>query len=90
MKIVSKIVPQTKPHVEPEVPEDTDDTGEAQDASDENEHSSDNQSEVVDVVENKAEECCSSAPTVSASTSGVCSSSSPPDSRVADVIPIRK
>lgn len=86
MKIVSKIVPQIKPHVEPEVPEDTDDTGEAQDASDENEHSSDNQSEVVDVVENKAEECCSSAPTVSASTSGVCSSSSPPDSRVADVI----
>lgn len=83
--MASKISPQTKPSAEPEGTEDADDTEVTGDVSDENDRSSDNQSEVVDVAENKAEECYSSAPTVSASTSGVCSSSSPPASRVADV-----
>uniref|UniRef100_A0A131YYQ4 Uncharacterized protein n=1 Tax=Rhipicephalus appendiculatus TaxID=34631 RepID=A0A131YYQ4_RHIAP len=84
MNIVSKITPQTKPSADPEVTEDAHDTRETEDVSDENDCSSYNQSEVVDVAETKVEECCSSAPTVSASTSGVCSSSSPPASRVAD------
>ncbi|KAH7945726.1 hypothetical protein HPB49_014725 [Dermacentor silvarum] len=82
MTMMSKTVPEPPPS---EDSEDAVGVVDAEDVSDEAEQCSEEQSEVLDVAESRPEECISSALTVSASTSGVCSSSSPPESRVADV-----
>ncbi|XP_065285649.1 uncharacterized protein [Dermacentor albipictus] len=82
MTMMSKIVLEPPPSEDPDGAEGAVDT---EDASDENEKCSEELAEVLDVAEDRQEESISSALTVSASTSGVCSSSSPPESRVADV-----